>query len=94
MLPRISESPIEKKAGLQSLDEPWADTTSRAGKMIMTAFGGAEFKRTLILARTDEDGKPPKPAGRRSDAPQSCRRIKRSLSETSSRAASQFPPSL
>lgn len=43
---RISESLIEKKAGLQSLDEPWADTTSPSGKMILTVFGGiAEFER-------------------------------------------------
>jgi DNA invertase Pin-like site-specific DNA recombinase len=45
----------EKKAGLQSLGEPWADTTSPAGKMIMTVFGGiAEFERSLILSRTHE----------------------------------------
>jgi len=55
---RISESLIEKKAGLQSLDEPWADTTSPSGKMILTVFGGiAEFERDLILARTDEGRK-------------------------------------
>ncbi len=55
---RISESLIEKKAGLQSLDEPWADTTSPSGKMILTVFGGiAEFERALILARTDEGRK-------------------------------------
>ena len=40
---------------LQSLDEPWADTTTPAGKMIMTVFGGiAEFERSLILTRTQE----------------------------------------
>ena len=47
----------EKKAGLQSLDEPWADTTSPAGRMIMTVFAGiAEFERSLILSRT-QDGR-------------------------------------
>ena len=41
---RIAEALNEKSAGLQSLDEPWADTTTPAGKMIMTVFGGiAEF---------------------------------------------------
>src|SRR5262249_42841639 len=36
-----------------SLSEPWADTTSPAGKMIMTFFAGmAEFERELINSRT------------------------------------------
>ncbi|MBP7339720.1 recombinase family protein [Niveispirillum sp.] len=52
---RIAERITEKEAGLQSLDEPWADTTSPAGKMVMTIFGGiAEFERTLILSRTSD----------------------------------------
>jgi len=52
---RIAEVLNEKSAGLQSLDEPWADTTTPAGKMIMTVFGGiAEFERSLILTRTQE----------------------------------------
>jgi DNA invertase Pin-like site-specific DNA recombinase len=52
---RIAEILNEKNAGLQSLDEPWADTTTPAGKMIMTVFGGiAEFERSLILTRTQE----------------------------------------
>jgi len=52
---RISERINEKNAGLQSLDEPWVDTTTSAGKMVMTVFGGiAEFERSLILSRTQE----------------------------------------
>ena len=52
---RIAEVLNEKNAGLQSLDEPWANTTTPAGKMIMTVFGGsAEFERSLILTRTQE----------------------------------------
>jgi DNA invertase Pin-like site-specific DNA recombinase len=40
-------------AGLQSLSEPWADTTSYAGKMVLTVFAGiAEFERDLIRRRT------------------------------------------
>ncbi|RYZ92738.1 MAG: recombinase family protein [Proteobacteria bacterium] len=43
----------EKDAGLHSLAEPWADTTSPARKMIMTVFAGiADFERSLILDRT------------------------------------------
>jgi DNA invertase Pin-like site-specific DNA recombinase len=37
----------------QSISESWADTTSHAGKMIMTIFAGiAEFERDLIRERT------------------------------------------
>jgi DNA invertase Pin-like site-specific DNA recombinase len=40
-------------ARFQSLSEPWADTTTHAGKMIMTVFAGiAEFERHLIRERT------------------------------------------
>lgn len=36
-----------------SLSEPWADTSSHSGKMIMTVFAGiAEFERDLIRERT------------------------------------------
>ena len=40
-------------ARFQSVSEPWADTTTHAGKMIMTVFAGiAEFERDLIRERT------------------------------------------
>lgn len=40
-------------AGLRSIAEPWADTTSPAGRMVLTVFGGiAEFERALIHQRT------------------------------------------
>ena len=33
--------------------EPWADTTSPAGRMVLTVFAGiAEFERKLIHQRT------------------------------------------
>ncbi len=52
---RIAERLTEKNAGLQSLDEPWADTTSPSGRMVMTVFAGiAEFERTLIISRTND----------------------------------------
>ena len=51
----IAERISGKEAGLQSLDEPWADTTSPAGRMILTVFAGiAEFERHLIHSRTDD----------------------------------------
>lgn len=35
-------------AGLRSLAEPWADTTTPAGRMVLTVFAGiAEFERSL-----------------------------------------------
>lgn len=40
-------------AGLRSLAEPWADTTTAAGRMVLTVFAGiAEFERSLIIDRT------------------------------------------
>mgnify|MGYP002652610499 CR=1 FL=1 len=42
-----------KTAGLRSLAEPWADTTTPAGRMVLTVFAGiAEFERELIHQRT------------------------------------------
>src|SRR3954471_18418311 len=59
-LDRLSRSPRdlleiakEGSIGLRSLGEPWADTTSPAGKMVLTVFAGmAEFERALIHQRT------------------------------------------
>ena len=49
----IVEALREQRVGFYSLGEPWADTTSHAGKMIMTVFAGiAEFERDLIRERT------------------------------------------
>ena len=49
----IAERLREAGAGLRSLAEPWADTTSPAGRMVLTVFAGiAEFERALIIGRT------------------------------------------
>ena len=49
----IVETIRTAEASFQSLSEPWADTTTHAGKMIMTVFAGiAEFERDLIRERT------------------------------------------
>jgi DNA invertase Pin-like site-specific DNA recombinase len=51
----IAERLQEKGAGLQSLDEPWADTSSPSGRMVLTVFAGiAEFERALIKQRTQD----------------------------------------
>jgi DNA invertase Pin-like site-specific DNA recombinase len=40
-------------AHFRSLSEPWADTTSHAGRMVITIFSGiAEFEKELIKERT------------------------------------------
>jgi len=44
-----------KKAGLRSLGDAWADTTTAHGRLMLTVLGGlAEFERELIRARTCE----------------------------------------
>ena len=49
----IAERVEAAKADLRSLAEPWADTTSPAGRMVLTVFAGiAEFERSLIHERT------------------------------------------
>lgn len=52
-LMEIIDSLKASKSLFCSLSEPWADTTSPSGKMIMTVFAGiAEFERDLIRERT------------------------------------------
>ena len=49
----IAERIQSAGAGLRSLAEPWADTTTPAGRMVLTVFAGiAEFERSLIIDRT------------------------------------------
>ena len=45
----------EHGATFKSLGDPWADTTTPHGKLMVTVLGGlAEFERHLILTRTAE----------------------------------------
>lgn len=51
----VVEAIRAKDAGLLSIAEPWAGTTSPAGRMVLTVFAGvAEFERELIRQRTEE----------------------------------------
>ena len=44
-----------KGATFRSLGDPWADTSSPHGRLMLTVLGGlAEFERSLIRARTGE----------------------------------------
>ena len=45
----------EAGASFRSLGDPWADTTTPHGRLMLTVLGGlAEFERHLILSRTKE----------------------------------------
>lgn len=60
----IAEILKAKGAGLRSIAEPWADTTSPAGQMILTIMAGiANFERSLILDRTSTGRKEAKKRG-------------------------------
>lgn len=52
-------------AAFRSLSEAWADTTTPAGRLMLTVLGGiAEFERDLIRARTSEGRARAKAEGR------------------------------
>jgi DNA invertase Pin-like site-specific DNA recombinase len=56
-----------ERAGLLSLSEPWADTTSPAGTLIITIMAGiAQFERGRILERCNEGRRAAKLRGARS----------------------------
>ena len=49
----VAEQIKEAKASLRSLAEPWADTTTPAGRTVLTVFAGiAEFEQALTHQRT------------------------------------------
>lgn len=51
----ILKSIADHEALFSSLGERWADTTTAAGRLMLTILGGlAEFERELIKARTSE----------------------------------------
>ena len=46
----IAEQLKEVGAGLRSLHEPWADTTSPAGRMVLTVFAGiADYAESVVM---------------------------------------------
>ncbi|RZI45235.1 recombinase family protein [Candidatus Finniella inopinata] len=49
----IADKIHQAGAHFRSISEPWADTISSAGRMVMTVFAGiAEFEKELIIERT------------------------------------------
>jgi DNA invertase Pin-like site-specific DNA recombinase len=54
----------DKGASFKSLGDSWCDTTTPAGKLMLTVLGGlAEYERHLILSRTNEGRKRAKEKG-------------------------------
>jgi DNA invertase Pin-like site-specific DNA recombinase len=69
-------------ARFQSISEPWADTTTHAGKMIMTIFAGvAEFERDLIRERTGAGRADAKKRGVRFGRPQKMNQEQQKLAQ-------------
>lgn len=61
----IIEIVAARGAHLRSLADPWLDTGSPAGRLVLTVFGAiAEFERHLIRERTHEGRSRAKAAGR------------------------------
>jgi DNA invertase Pin-like site-specific DNA recombinase len=51
----ILDTVAKAGAGFKSLSDPWCDTTTPHGRLMLTVLGGlAEFERSLILARTGD----------------------------------------
>jgi len=66
----IAERLRDVDAGMHNLAEPWADTTSPAGRVVLTVFAGiAEFERKLILGRTSAGREAAKQRGVRFERP-------------------------
>jgi DNA invertase Pin-like site-specific DNA recombinase len=60
----------EKGAGFKSLADPWCDTSSMYGELLVTVLAGfATFERQLIKARTDDGRKRAKARGVRFGRP-------------------------
>ncbi len=85
-------------AGFRSLSDPWCDTTTPHGRLMLTVLGGlAEFERSLILARTGEGRKRAKAAGVKfgrppslSEAQRNEARARRSKGETLAAIAQSY----
>lgn len=72
----IAEKIEATGAHLRSLAEPWADTTSPVGRMVLTVFAGtAEFERSLIHERTSTGRAAAKVKGVRFGRPRGLPRI-------------------
>lgn len=56
---RHGKADQSRKAGLRSLAEPWADTTSSAGRTLLAVLAGmAKFERGCFISGPGRDGLP------------------------------------
>jgi DNA invertase Pin-like site-specific DNA recombinase len=63
---------VDAKAQFRSLAEPWADTSTRTGRLMLAVLGGlADVERDLIRTRTAEGRTRAKAQGRRMGRPPS-----------------------
>src|SRR5215831_13632950 len=55
---------VDAKAQFRSLAEPWADSSTSTGRLMLAVLGGlADVERDLIRTRTARDGSAPRPEG-------------------------------
>lgn len=60
----IVKATAAKEANFLSLSEPWANTSTAIGKLMLTVLSGvAEFERDLITLRTSDGRERAKKAG-------------------------------
>ena len=96
---------VDAKAQFRSLAEPWADTSTSTGRLMLAVLGGlADVERDLIRTRTAEGrsrakargqqmGRPPalSPRSSRKRPPAAARRALRSMNSPAA-MTSAFPP--
>ena len=77
----IAERIKDAGAGLRSIAEPWADTTTPAGRMILTVFAGIADDAESAVMQSDPTGIQESQGLRRHSAPQNPPAPERALSE-------------
>jgi DNA invertase Pin-like site-specific DNA recombinase len=64
---------VDAKAQFRSLTEPWADTGTSTGRLMLTVLGGlADVERDLIRTRTAEGRSRAKAQGKHMGGPLPC----------------------
>jgi DNA invertase Pin-like site-specific DNA recombinase len=83
---------VDSKAQFRSLTEPWADTGTSTGRLMIAVLGGlAEFERDLIRARTGEGRARAKARGKHMGRPPSLKH--RHSRKKAASAAQKWPRS-
>jgi DNA invertase Pin-like site-specific DNA recombinase len=78
---------VDAKAPFRSLAEPWADTGTSAGRLMLAILGGlADVERDLIRTRTAEGRSRADARGKHMGRPPSHRRNRKRTPDAASRA--------